>query len=146
MAYFGRKKERLTMQQAVEEAMAQMGMSQLIFVVTADLATKISSLMWKAHNEELSQGIHPFCAGETNPNAVASLQELTRRYDLITEGNAAPSLSDAHSLVGILTTKKPSVFRSTSKESATQTVAASLITNPRVNSRSQGHRLGAPLP
>jgi hypothetical protein len=53
MATFGRKKERLTMQRAIEEAMAQMGMSQLTFVVTADLATKISSLMWKAHDEDL---------------------------------------------------------------------------------------------
>ena len=101
LADFGRKKERLTMQRAVEEAMAQMGLSQLTFVVTADLATKISSLMWKAHDEDLSQGIHPFCVGETNPDAVADLQELTRRYDLISEGNAAPSLSDAQSLVGI---------------------------------------------
>ena len=83
------------MQRAVEDAMAQMGMSQLTFVVTANLATKILSLMWKAHDEDLSQGIHPFCVGETNPDTVASLQELTRRYDLITEGNAAPSLADA---------------------------------------------------
>jgi hypothetical protein len=87
----------------VEDAMAQMGMSQLTFVITAkDLATKILSLMWKAHNEDLSQGIHPFCIGETNPDTVASLQDLTRRYNLITKGNATPSLADSQqSLVGI---------------------------------------------
>jgi hypothetical protein len=86
-----------------------MGMSQLTFVVTADLATKVSSLMWKAHNEDLNQGIHPFCVGKTNPNTVASLQELTRCYNLITKGNAAPSLADAQSLAGIYKITPPSV-------------------------------------
>jgi hypothetical protein len=78
-----------------------MGLSQLHFVVTADLANKLSSLMWKAHPEDLSQGIHPFCVGETSPDAISALQELARKYDLISSDGAAPSLLDARELVGV---------------------------------------------
>jgi hypothetical protein len=100
MADYGRKKERITMQRAIDDAMSQMGLSQLHFVVTADLANKLSSLMWKAHPEDLGQGIHPFCVGETSPDVIAALQELARKYDLITSDGASPSLTDAHKLVG----------------------------------------------
>jgi hypothetical protein len=100
MADYGRKKERITMQRAIDDAMSQMGLSQLHFVVTADLANKLSSLMWKAHPEDLGQGIHPFCVGETSPDVIAALQELARKYDLITSDGASPSLTDARELVG----------------------------------------------
>jgi hypothetical protein len=100
MADYGKKKERITMQRAVDDMMSQMGLSQLHFVVTADLANKLSSLMWKSHPEDLSQGIHPFCVGETSPDAIAALQELARKYDLISSDGAAPSLLDARELVG----------------------------------------------
>jgi hypothetical protein len=101
MADYGKKKERITMQRAIDDMMSQMGLSQLHFVVTADLANKLSSLMWKAHPEDLSQGIHPFCMGETSPDAIAVLQELARKYDLISSDGASPSLTDARELVGV---------------------------------------------
>jgi hypothetical protein len=101
MADYGKKKERITMQRAIDDMMSQMGLSQLHFVVTADLANKLSSLMWKAHPKDLSQGIHPFCVGETSPDAIAALQELARKYDLISSDGAAPSLMDARELVGV---------------------------------------------
>jgi hypothetical protein len=100
MADYGKKKERITMQRAIDDAMSQMGLSQLHFVVTADLANKLSSLMWKAHPEDLGQGVHPFCVGETSPDAIAALQELAHKYDLITSDGASPSLMDARELVG----------------------------------------------
>jgi hypothetical protein len=101
MADYGKKKERITMQRAIDDMMNQMGLAQLHFVVTADLATKPSTLMWKAHSEDLSLGIHPFCVGETSPDAIAQLQELARKYDLISSDGASPSLTDAQELVGI---------------------------------------------
>ena len=101
MADYGKKKERITMQRAIDDMMSQMGLSQLHFVVTADLANKLSSLMWKAHPEDLSQGVHPFCVGETSPDAIAVLQELARKYDLISSDGASPSLMDARELVGV---------------------------------------------
>jgi hypothetical protein len=101
MADYGKKKERITMQRAIDNMMSQMGLSQLHFVVTADLANKLSSLMWKAHPEDLSQGVHPFCVGETSPDAIAVLQELARKYDLISSDGASPSLMDARELVGV---------------------------------------------
>jgi hypothetical protein len=101
MADYGKKKERITMQRAIDDMMNQMGLAQLHFVVTADLATKLSTLMWKAHPEDLSLGIHPFCVGETSPDAIAQLQELARKYDLISSDGASPSLTDAQELVGI---------------------------------------------
>jgi hypothetical protein len=62
LADYGKKKERsITMQREVNDMMNQLGMLQLHFVITADLATKLSSLMWKAHPEDLLQGIHPLC-------------------------------------------------------------------------------------
>jgi hypothetical protein len=67
MVDYGKKKERITMQRAIDDMMNQMGLSQLHFVVTADLATKISSLMWKAHPEDLSLGIHPFLHRRDQP-------------------------------------------------------------------------------
>ena len=81
--------------------MNQMGLGQLHFVVTTDLATKLSSLMWKAHPEDLSLEIHPFCIGETSPDTIAQLQELARKYDLISSDGASPSLTDAQELVGV---------------------------------------------
>jgi hypothetical protein len=56
--------------------------------------------MWKAHPEDLGQGIHPFCVSETSPDAIAELQELARKYNLITSDGASPSLTDARELVG----------------------------------------------
>jgi hypothetical protein len=89
------------MQRAIDDMMNQMGLGQLHFVVTPDLATKISSLMWKAHPEDLSLGIRPFCIGKTSPDAIAQLQELARKYDLLSSDGASPSLTDAQELVGV---------------------------------------------
>jgi hypothetical protein len=100
LADYGKKKERITIQREVDDMMNQLGMSQLHFVITADLATKLSSLMWKAHPEDLLQGIHPFCVGEISPDVITELQELARKYDLISTNGASPSLSDAQELVG----------------------------------------------
>jgi hypothetical protein len=36
--------------------------------------------MWKAHPEDLSLGIHPFCIGETSPDAIAQLQDLAQNF------------------------------------------------------------------
>jgi hypothetical protein len=95
MADCGKKKERITMQHAIDDMMNQMGLAQLHFVENADLATKLSTHMWKAHLEDLSLGIHPFCVGEMSPDAIAQLQELARKYGLISSDGASPSLSDA---------------------------------------------------
>jgi hypothetical protein len=78
MADYGEKKERITMQRAIYYMMSQMGLSQLHFVVIADLTNKLLSLMCEDHLEDLSQGIHPFCVD-----------------------GAAPSLLDARELVGV---------------------------------------------
>jgi hypothetical protein len=67
VANYGKKKERITMQRAIDDMMNQMGLGQLHFIVTADLATKLSSLMWKAHPEDLSLGIHPFLYWRDHP-------------------------------------------------------------------------------
>jgi hypothetical protein len=78
-----KKKERITMQRATNDMMHQMGLADLQFVITADLAAKVSSLSWKAHPEDLSQGIHPFSVGEVNPDAIVALQGLARTYNFI---------------------------------------------------------------
>jgi hypothetical protein len=41
MASYGKNKEYMTMQQGSSHRMSQMGLAQLHFVVTADLATKL---------------------------------------------------------------------------------------------------------
>jgi hypothetical protein len=89
------------MQRHIDEMMHQMGLSDLQFVITAELAYKVSSLSWKAHPKDLSQGIHPFTVGEVNPDAIVTLQGLARTYNLITSDGAAPSLADAKELVGV---------------------------------------------
>jgi hypothetical protein len=48
--------------------------------------------MWKAHPEDLSQGLHPFCVGKTSPDEILALQELARKYNLIVLDGASPSL------------------------------------------------------
>ena len=101
MADHGKKKERITIQRAVDDMMSQMGLSDLQFVVTAELAMKISTLMWKAHPEDLSQGLHPFSVGETSPDAIIALQDLARKYDLISSDGASPNLHDAQELIGV---------------------------------------------
>jgi hypothetical protein len=95
----GKKKERTTMQRATDDMMHQMGLADLQFVITTDLVAKVSSFSWKALPEDLSQGIHPFSVGEVNPDAIVALQGLARTYDFISSYGAAPSLSDAQSLV-----------------------------------------------
>jgi hypothetical protein len=72
-------------------------MSQLHFVMTANHTNKFSSLMWKVHPNDLSQGIHPFCVGF---NAITALQELASKYNLISLDGATPSLLNARELVG----------------------------------------------
>jgi hypothetical protein len=62
----------------------------------------------EAHPEDLSLGTHPFCVGETSPDAIAQLQELARKYDLISSDGASPSRTDAQELVGIGTASIPS--------------------------------------
>jgi hypothetical protein len=103
MADHGRRKERTTMQRqrAINNMMNQMGLHDLQFVITSKLAAKITSLMWKAHPEDLSQGVHPFSIGETSPDAIKVLQEHTPIFDLISGGGAAPNLEDAQSLAGL---------------------------------------------
>jgi hypothetical protein len=81
--------------------MSQMGLSQLHFVVTVNLANKLSLLIWKAHPKDLSQGIHPFCVGEKSPNAIAVLPELAWKYDPVSSNGATPSIMDARELVGV---------------------------------------------
>jgi hypothetical protein len=90
MADYGKKKERITMQRAIDDMMNQMGPVQLHFVITADLAIKLSSLMWKAHPEDLSLGIHPFCIGETSPDAIAQLHKPTMVPAPVLELDRAP--------------------------------------------------------
>jgi hypothetical protein len=101
MADHGRRKEWTTMQRAINDMMNQMGLHDLQFVITGELAAKITSLMWKAHPEDLSQGVHPFSIGETSPDTIMALQEHARIFDLISGGAAAPNLEDAQSLAGL---------------------------------------------
>jgi hypothetical protein len=89
------------MQRHIDEMVHQMGLSDLQFVITAELSSNVSSLSWKAHPEDLSQGIHPFTVGEVNPDVIGTLQGLTRTYNLITSDGAAPSLADAQELVSV---------------------------------------------
>jgi hypothetical protein len=100
MADHGRRKERTTMQRAIDDMMNQMGLHDLQFVIAGELAVKITSLMWQAHPEDPSQGVHPFSIGKTSPDAIMVLEEHTRIFDLISRGGAAPNLEDAHSLAG----------------------------------------------
>jgi hypothetical protein len=89
------------MQRASNGMINLMVLSQLHSIVTANLATKIYFLVWKAHPEDLPLGIHPFFIGKTSPDAIAQLQELAPKYDLISLDGASPSLTNAQELVGI---------------------------------------------
>ena len=99
LADHGRKKHRTTMQRAMDEMLNRMGLLDLHCVITADLATKISDLMWINHTEDLGVGIHPFTLGEMNPETIVTLQEVARNYDLIALGSVAPNLADTQSLL-----------------------------------------------
>jgi hypothetical protein len=88
------------MQREIDDMLNSLGMTGLQLMVTADLATKLTSLMWLAHPKDLAQGIHPFCVGETNLTAITKLQALARTYDFISNNGASPNLADAQSLVG----------------------------------------------
>jgi hypothetical protein len=99
LADHGRKKHRTTMQQGMGEMLNRMGLSDLQCIITADLATKISGMMWINHLEDLGVGIHPFVVGEMNPDTIVAMQELPRNYDLIALGAVAPNLADCRSLL-----------------------------------------------
>ena len=99
LADHGRKKHRTTMQRAMDEMLNRMGLSDLQCVITADLATKVSDLMWINNTEDLGVGIHPFALGEMNPETIVTLQEVARNYDLIALGSVAPNLADTQSLL-----------------------------------------------
>jgi hypothetical protein len=107
MADHGRRKERMTMQRAIDDMMNQMGLHDLQFVITGELAAKITSLMWKAHPNNLSQGVPPFSIGETSRDAIMALQEHARIFDLISGGGAAPNLEDTQSLAGLVRAPPP---------------------------------------
>jgi hypothetical protein len=78
-----------------------MGLHDLQFVITGELAVKITPLMWKAHPDGLSQDIHPFSISETSPNTIMALQEHAHIFDLISGGEAAPNLEDAQILADL---------------------------------------------
>ena len=99
LATHGRKKHRMTMQRGMDEMLNRMGLSDLQCVITADLATKVSDLMWINHSEDLSVGIHPFSVGELNPDTIVTLQEVARNYDMLALGSVAPNLADCRSLL-----------------------------------------------
>jgi hypothetical protein len=87
------------MQRGMDEMLNHMGLSDLQCVVTANLATKISDLMWTNHSEDLGVGIHPFAVGEMNPDTIVTLQEVARNYNMVALGSVAPNLADCRSLL-----------------------------------------------
>jgi hypothetical protein len=62
----------------MDKMLNRMGLSDLQCVIMADLATKVSDLMWINHSEDLGVGIHTFAVGEINPDTIIAMQELAR--------------------------------------------------------------------
>jgi hypothetical protein len=98
IAQGGRKKARLTMQLALDETAEQLGYGNLRITLTPDVSSKIDQLQWRNHPRDLSIGLNPFSFGDTNPDIIESKQDLIRQYDLMAQGNAAPSLEDIRTI------------------------------------------------
>jgi hypothetical protein len=100
IAQGGRKKARLTMQMALDEASEDLGCGNLKILLSPDVASKIDGLLWKSSHSDLGVGVNPCTFGDADPESLQVNCDVMRQYDLLNTGSAAPSLSDLQSIIG----------------------------------------------
>ena len=85
------------LQWAVDAERSRLGYHRLSFIVTPSLLNMIVSVRWiMDHHDNITSGFQPYLFGDTTPEESRSMSNL---YQLVTSGQAAPSLQDAATLV-----------------------------------------------
>jgi hypothetical protein len=85
------------LQWAVDAEKSRLGYHRLSFIVTPSLLNMIISVRWiMDHHDNITSGFQPYLFGDTTPEESRSMSSL---YQLVTSGQAAPSLEDAAALV-----------------------------------------------
>ena len=89
---------RLTeLQWAVDAERTRLGYNRLKFTVTPAILNRVVSVSWVMdHPDSLTTGLQPYLFGDSTPE---ESQHMSSLYQLVTAGSAAPSLSDAATLV-----------------------------------------------
>jgi hypothetical protein len=100
IAQGGKKKARLSMQLALDEASEELGYGNLRILLSPDTASKIDGLLWKSSRTDLGVGINPCTFNDGDPDSVQLSTDIIRQYDMLNAGAAAPSLSDLQSIIG----------------------------------------------
>ena len=95
-----KKQERGIFQNALDRAAAELGLAGLQVLVTPDLANKIKNLGFKMSDaNNLATGIHPFTVGYQSQAETAKAQEKINSYEMIQQGQGAPTLGEAATIV-----------------------------------------------
>ena len=85
------------LQWAVDAERSRLGYHRLNFIVTPSLLNMIVSVRWiMDHHDNITSGFQPYLFGDTTPEESRTMSSL---YQLVTSGQAAPTLQDAATLV-----------------------------------------------
>mgnify|MGYP000181859540 CR=1 FL=1 len=99
IAQGGRKKARLSMQIALDDAAEELGYGNLKIILSPDVASKIDGLLWRSSHSDLGVSINPCAFGDTDPETLQVNCDIIRQHDLLNTGSAAPTLSDLQSTI-----------------------------------------------
>lgn len=102
-----KKQALVTIQQAFDHmANDTLNMPGTRIPITPDIATKICSLSFEMTDEDdFTTGIQPFTFGYQDQAEIAAAYELAERYQLVQQGQGAPSLTDAAEFTATTRTK-----------------------------------------
>jgi len=85
------------LQWAIEEAKEEMGMSDLVFLATPALLTKVKGLSFAMSDlHDIKSGVQPFALGESDAAAAAITIEM---WSTINADHASPSVGDLNSML-----------------------------------------------
>jgi hypothetical protein len=85
------------LQWAVDAERSRLGYHRLSFIITPSLLNMVVSVRWiMDHHDNITSGFQPYLFGDTTPEESRSMSSL---YQLVTSGQAAPTLEDAAALV-----------------------------------------------
>jgi hypothetical protein len=107
MAASAGKRDRITVDRAVQNTARRMGAVGAAPVVTPDLTKWLMGLMFGGSDPyDLTEGIHTFsmvimdCRSTATRHVAEQAREQSRNYDLVTSGDTNTTLADANRLRG----------------------------------------------
>ena len=94
-----KKNNIMTIQQAFNATALALNMPGTEVPITPDIATKIINLSFEMSDEsDLTTGLHQFTFGYMNPEEIAAAYDLQEQYNMLQQGQGAPTLAETIAL------------------------------------------------